>query len=78
MVNNLHVFIDEEYSTLASKFGPFIVWLSNAARVTVRHPITFHFIYDFIMKASLQFAADPDAKLLAAHPQTAGIRQIER
>lgn len=78
MVNNLHVFFDEEYSTLATKFGAFVVWLSNAARVAVRHQITFHFIRDFMIEAALQFATDPNAKLLAAHPQGAGIRQIEQ
>lgn len=78
MVNNLHIFFDDEYPTLSAKFGAFIIWLSDAARVAVRHQITFHFMRDLMVEASLQFAADPSAKLLSAHPPGAGIRQIER
>lgn len=78
MVNNLHVFFDDEYPTLSAKFGAFIIWLSDAARVAVRHQITFHYIRNLMVGAALQFAADPIAKLLASHPPGAGIRQIER
>lgn len=78
MVNNLHIFFDEEYPTLAAKFGAFIIWLSDAARIAVRHQITFHFLREMMVEASLEFAADPTAKLLSNHPPGAGIRQIER
>lgn len=79
MVNNLHVFFEsDEYPTLVTKFGAFIVWLSNAARVAVRHQITFHHIRDLMVEASLEYAADSTAKLLANYPQGAGILQIEK
>lgn len=78
MVNNLHIFFDDEYPSLAAKFGAFIIWVSDAARVAVRHQITFHFIREMMTEAALEFAADPNAKLLADHPQGAGTRQIER
>lgn len=78
MVNNLHIFFDDEFPTLFAKFGAFIIWLSDAARVAVRHQITFHIMRDLMVEASLQFGADPNAKLLSNHPPGAGIRQIER
>lgn len=53
MVNNLHIFFDDDYATLAAKFGAFIIWISDAARVAVRHQITFHFIRDFIRNSPL-------------------------
>lgn len=79
MVNNLHLFFsNEDYPTLAAKFGAFIIWLSDAARVAVRHQITFHYLREMMVEASLEFAADPTAKLLSNHPPGAGTRQIER
>lgn len=78
MANNLHIFFDHEYPTLAAKFAAFIIWLSDAARVAVRHQIIFHYIRDMMVEASLQFATDPTVKLLASHPPGAGVRQIER
>lgn len=38
MINNLQLFFENEsYPTLAAKFAAFIIWLSDAARVAVRH-----------------------------------------
>lgn len=79
MVNNLHVFFDHQtYPTLSAKFAAFIIWISGATPVAVKHQIIFHYIRDMMVEASLQFAADPQSKLLATYPQGAGVRQVER
>lgn len=78
MVNNLHVFFDNAYPTLSAKFAAFVIWLSEAARVAVRHQIVFHYIRDLMVEASIQFTSDPSAKLLANHPSGAGVRLVER
>lgn len=80
MLNHLNDFFptDQGYPTLAAKFGAFIVWISDAARVAVKHQISFAYSRKMMIEASVQFAADPTAKLLALHKEAASARQIER
>lgn len=80
MVNHLDLFFptDQGFPTLASKFGAFIVWISDAARVAVRHQITFTYLRKLMVEAAIQYVSDPTAKLLPAYKDAAGVRQIER
>jgi hypothetical protein len=78
MLNNLELFFDNELPTLVAKFGAFLVWIRDAARIAVKYQITFAFSRAMMVEASIEFAADPTAKLLPEYKDAAGARQIER
>ena len=79
MVNNLGIFFGDEVPSLSAKFGAFLVWLSDAARVGVRYQVSFEYSRNLMIEAALQFSADPKAKLLPNLPKSApGVRKIER
>lgn len=79
MINHLGIFFqDDLFPTLASKFAAFLVWMSEAARVAVRHQVTFAHTRGFMCEAALEFATDPESKLLSKHPDGQGIRNIVR
>lgn len=78
-INNLGVFFpDADFPTLLSKFLAFLTWLSTVARVAVRYQIAFAFARELMIEASLELVKDPNAKLLARHPDGTGIRKIKR
>lgn len=54
MINNLHIFFGNGYSTLATKFAAFVIWITDAVRVAVRHQITFLYTREFMVEAALQ------------------------
>lgn len=79
MINHLGVFFQNDlFPTLPSKFAAFLVWMTEAARVAVRHQVMFAHTRELMCEAALEFAADPEAKLLAKYPDGQGIRNITR
>lgn len=79
MINHLSIFFqDDLFPTLPAKFAAFLVWMTEAARIAVRHQVMFAHTRDLMCEAALEFATDPDAKLLGKHPDGQGIRNIVR
>jgi hypothetical protein len=78
MLNNLDRFFDARYPSLASKFGAFITWISSASLLAVRLQITFMVFRRLMEVAALEFAANPNEKLLAKYADAPRARQIER
>jgi hypothetical protein len=79
MINNLTVFFpDSMYPSLPSKFGAFLTWMKGAARVAVRTEITFLTIRRLMVVAALEYAVDPNQKLLPKHYEAPEARKIER
>jgi hypothetical protein len=79
MINHLDVFfVDSDFPTLASKFVAFFIWLSDAARIAVQHQISFTYARELIAEAALEFATDPQARLLIRHPDGPGLWKIKR
>lgn len=69
MVNHLSVFFnDENFMSLPAKFKAFLAWISEAARVAVRHHVTFNYTRELIVEVVVQYSNDFEAKLLAEHP----------
>jgi hypothetical protein len=79
MINNLTVFFpDSMYPSLPSKFGAFLTWMKGAARIAIRTQITFLTIRCLMVVAALEYAVDPNQKLLPKHYEAPGARKIER
>lgn len=79
MIKHLGIFFqDDLFPTLPSKFAAFLVWMTEAARVAVRHQVVFAFTRQYMCEAALEFTKDPEAKLLATHPHGQGIRNVIR
>lgn len=79
MINHLGVFFgDDLFPTLPAKFAAFLVWMTEAARIAVRHQVMFTHTREFMCEAALEFASDPEAKLLSKYPDGQGIRNIIR
>jgi hypothetical protein len=74
MLNNLDRFFDARYPSLASKFGAFITWISSASLMAVRLQITFMAFRRLMEVAALEFAANPNEKLLAKYADAPGAR----
>lgn len=79
MINHLGVFFgDDLFPTLPAKFAAFLVWMTEAARIAVRHQVMFTHTRELMCEAALEFASDPEAKLLSKYPDGQGIRNIIR
>lgn len=79
MINHLGAFFrDDLFPTLSAKFTAFLVWMTEAARIAVRHQVMFAHTRDLMCEAALEFASDPEAKLLSKYPDGQGIRNIIR
>lgn len=79
MINHLTIFFqDDLFPTLPSKFAAFLVWMTEAARIAVRHQVIFAHTRDLLCEAAVEFAADPEAQLLAKYPEGQGIRNVIR
>ena len=79
MINHLSLFFtDAEFPTLAAKYAAFVVWITDAARVGVRHQITFAFGREILIEGATQFAHNPEGPLLSNYPDAAGIRKMIR
>jgi hypothetical protein len=78
IINHLDSFFNDEFATLQQKFKAFLVWLTEAGRMAIRHQITFNHSRDLMIEAAVQYAHDPNARLLPEYPEkAAGIRYIE-
>ena len=79
MVNNLTLFFpDDTFPALSAKFGAFLIWINDAARVAVRHQVVFYHLRDLMITAANEYVDTPSAKLLADHPESMGVRKIEK
>ena len=78
MINNLSTFLPKEFPTLSAKFQAFLVWVSEAAIVVVRHQIAFMHIRQMMCDAALEFAEDSTGKLLPSLANAQGARIIEK
>jgi hypothetical protein len=79
MINNLARFFGPEVPSLSAKFGAFLIWISDVARVAVRHQVAFDYTRSLMIQAAIQYALDPNANLLPDYPKGAlGIQKIER
>ena len=66
MVNNLTLFFpDDTFLALSAKFGAFLIWLSNAARMAVCHQVVFGHLRELMVTTPLEYADIPSANLLA-------------
>ena len=78
MINNLSTFFPDEFPTLPAKFQAFLVWVSEAAIVAVRHQISFMHTRQMMCDAALEFAEDLEAKLLPDLKASQGARVVEK
>ena len=78
MLNNLDRFFDTCYPSLAFKFGAFITWISSIGLMDEHLQITFMAFRCLMEVATLEFAANPNEKLLVKYAGAPGARQIKR
>lgn len=78
MINNLDKFFDQNYPSLAAKFGAFLVWLSGAAKPAVKAQVSFKAMRRMMEIAALEFSVDPTQQLLQQYYNAPGARRIER
>jgi hypothetical protein len=77
MMNNLGTFFsDAKFPTLVVKYVAYFVWLTNTAHITVHHQITFDYGRGLMLKATMEYANNLIAQLLAKYPYVVGIRKI--
>ena len=63
MINKLDIFFPNQ-STKSTRFTAFMLWLSSAAKITVKAVIVFHIEIHHIVTAATQLAKNPIHKLL--------------
>ena len=63
MMNKLDIFFPNQ-STKSTRFTAFMLWLSSAAKITVKAVIVFHIEIHHIVTAATQLAKNPIHKLL--------------
>ena len=77
MVHNLDIFFPAK-GHLCSKYVALVGWLETAARDAVKASVTFAHIRNWMVEGALEFATNPNGKLLSKHGDGPGIRKIER
>ena len=76
MTNNLERFFDSAYANLMAKFAAFITWISSAVKKAIKAQITFMNTRHMMEQAALEYAVDPEAKILAKFYEAPGTRQV--
>ena len=77
MIHNLDLFFPAK-GHLCSKYAALIGWLETAARDAVKASVTFAHIRNMMIEGALEFATNPNGKMLAKYGEGAGIRKIEK
>lgn len=77
MIHNLDIFFPAK-GHLCSKYAALVGWLETAAREAVKASVTFAYIRNMMIEGALEYATNPNGKLLSKYGEGAGIRKIER
>lgn len=77
MIHNLDIFFPAK-GHLCSKYAALVGWLETAAREAVKASVTFAYIRNMMIEGALEYATNPNSKLLSKYGEGAGIRKIER
>lgn len=63
MVNKLKIFFPN-YPTSVARFGVFIIWMYESAKIAVKAAIVFYTGREYIIKAPIQLSQNPNQRLL--------------
>ena len=74
MINSLGRFFDSAYVNFMAKFAAFVTWISSAVKKAIKAQITFMNTRRMMKQASLEYAINPEAKLLANYYEALGAR----
>jgi hypothetical protein len=77
MIHNLDIFFPAK-GHLCSKYAALVGWLETAARDAVKASVTFAHIRSMMIEGALEYATNPNGKILSKYGDGAGIRKIER
>ena len=76
MIHNLDILFPAK-GHLCSKYVALVGWLETTARDAVKTSITFAYIRNMMVEGALEYATNPNSKLLTKYGEGAGVRKIE-